>query len=649
MSLVIPFANPLGPQSGAARDGVIYGVLPRAAPVTSLEQTSVIAAPLVLRGDSASGTIAYSDVTATAGKVFANASDTASDEILVALPESGTVRAVLLEVTTAGTGSGTWAVGADYDDHTADVALPQTGTAPTLQALGTARVQLATPVLVTAVPQKRVSNQRRRWIRLRLSGATVSVAPVVNSVRFEMADPSHTDLTSIFAQGASPSFASRQSAHPSAGDLLLFGFDDVPLRMAPSVHRPAAEAGREWVYSKSDGSFTALPAARISDPSAQLTHTGGLNIGNAERAYIGNDVVLSYKTTGASTFVAPTGVTAVRVLVVGGGGAGGGGTSAVNYGGGGAGGTVRTNAALAVTPGVAVAVQVGAGGTKTANVGSAGGSSSFGALTATAGGGGDTTRTGGSNADFAGETGAAENHTAGGGAGAGEAGGADGASQGGDGVSSDITGAATFYGGGGGSVKVAAGAAGGDGGGGAGVAGAPGNVGANTGGGGGGGGISQPGGTGGSGIVIVRWTQAAVTHDVPIVPPSDFAKSTINGHSRYWLALRSTADTAAPILPENVTIRAAMARGVGAAGIPSPETTTYTRATVVARDLALANSTLILANVTTGAFASVEVPANQAIATATISLAVSVGDQLAVVQQLGHPTVNLGDGAIYLS
>lgn len=648
--IVIPFANPLGPQSGAAGDGVIFGSLPRAPAVSVLEQSSVIAASVVLRGDSVSGALTYTDVTASAAKVFANNTDPTVDEILVALPASGVVEAVLLEVTRAGTGAGTWAVTVDYDDHTSDVSVALSGTAPTLQALGSARVQLATPLDVTSVPLKRVSGERQRWLRLRLSGVTtVTIAPEINAVRLDMVAPSHVDFTALYGQGASPTFAGRQSlVSPVTGDMLLFGFDEIPLRLFPSVLRPAAEASREWVYSRAGGVFAALPAANFSDPTTRLT--GNYDTGNATRSYVGNDVVVTYRSTGAAqNFEVPAGVTGVRVLVVGAGGAGGGGVSGVNYGAGGAGGTVRAAASQAVTPGQTIAVTVGAGGTKTTNVGSAGASSSFGALVvATGGAGADTSRTGGLNADFAGEVGVGGTD-GGGGAGAGEAGGTDSAGQGGDGVSSDITGAATFFGGGGGGIEGGAGAVGGDGGGSAGSTGASANASANTGGGGGGSAVNQAGGGGGSGIVIVRWTQVPVISQIPIVPPADIARTTIATFDRYWLALRSTADAAAAILPENATLQAQVVRAAGSVGIPAPETETYTQAAVVARDPALDDSTLIVVNATTGERAAVVLAAGASIATAAISLAVTRGDQLVVVQPLGHPTVNLGDGAIYLS
>ena len=232
----------------------------------------------------------------------------------------------------------------------------------------------------------------------------------------------------------------------------------------------------------------------------------------------------------------------VEVLVVAGGGGGGGGTA----GGGGAGGLIY-NSNFTVTPGSALTVTVGAGGTgKVYSVsntaGDNGGNSVFGSLTAIGGGGGgnrDTVEvgknggsggggggddvgvnsagTGTSGQGFAGGTG-----RGGGGYSAGGGGGGAGASgqaspsislggNGGDGLGFNISGTFAYYGGGGGGGSHSGKSSGGIGGGGAGgsiysdnaVAGTT-NTGGGGGGGAGGAGIVA-GKNGGSGIVIVRY------------------------------------------------------------------------------------------------------------------------------------------------
>ena len=84
----------------------------------------------------------------------------------------------------------------------------------------------------------------------------------------------------------------------------------------------------------------------------------------------------TYTTAGCYTWVAPSGVTSVAVLVVGGGGGGGG-----NAGGGGAGGALRYMNGYSVTPGNSYALRVGVAGTSRAGSscgsGTAGGQSYF--------------------------------------------------------------------------------------------------------------------------------------------------------------------------------------------------------------------------------------------------------------------------------
>ena len=243
----------------------------------------------------------------------------------------------------------------------------------------------------------------------------------------------------------------------------------------------------------------------------------------------------------------------VEVLVVGGGGGGG-----VCYGGGGGGGGVLYNNAYSVTPGSAITVTVGAGGapgTYNYTSGGDGGNSVFGGITAIGGGGGghydnNNGRTGGSGGGGGGSSSntyglvsqggsgtygqgnrggrgggvpsGLNYRPGGGGGGAGEPGydydvnlGLGG--KGGDGLPFNISGRMQYYGGGGGGHTdgrsfLNSTSMGGKGGGGRG-----GNYGiprrgldgaANTGGGGGGSYGTQSGyecGTGGTGIVIVRY------------------------------------------------------------------------------------------------------------------------------------------------
>jgi len=191
----------------------------------------------------------------------------------------------------------------------------------------------------------------------------------------------------------------------------------------------------------------------------------------------------------------------VKVLVVGGGGGGASGQSGVNAGAGGGGGIVVYNAAYSVTtsPITVTVGNGGAGGTGNGSGGHNGTNSVFGSITATPGyGPSASSRTGGGNASYAGGTNNVYPNS-GGGAGATSVGYG---SNGGVGYTSDIRVALTpvQYGGGGGGSNSGTATGGG---------GTPNqSATANTGGGGGGGtdpGGNAHGGTGGTGVVIVRY------------------------------------------------------------------------------------------------------------------------------------------------
>jgi hypothetical protein len=244
-------------------------------------------------------------------------------------------------------------------------------------------------------------------------------------------------------------------------------------------------------------------------------------------------------------------LSAVEVLVVAGGGGGGG----VIGGGGGAGG-FRTETAFPITPGSAITVTVGDGGSggfswhSGSQRGNPGTDSIFSTITATGGGGGGahggndgrvngtTGGSGGGGGSAAGSAGNTPSTTPsqgnGGGTGDGNHGGGGGGSSangetrvsgvrggnGGNGTSSSISGTlVTYAGGGAGGARSGSGRVGGTGGSGGGGNGGTTDLsrssthgGTNTGGGGGGGGHNgsgagavQSGSNGGSGIVIVRY------------------------------------------------------------------------------------------------------------------------------------------------
>ena len=250
--------------------------------------------------------------------------------------------------------------------------------------------------------------------------------------------------------------------------------------------------------------------------------------------------VQSFTTTGTTTWTVPVGVTSVEVLVIAGGGGGG-----VNGGGGGGGGSSVSSTTYTVTPGSSVSVVVGNGGTG-ANSGNsyiaqAGGSSSFGLVSAIGGGGGNSYGAAGiSGSTGGGGSGGGSSHNgngiigtvsdggngnsnaAGGGGGGsaldGDAATAGAGGNGGRGTLNDISGSPIYYAGGGGGGAYSGysqtAGSGNDGGGGGSIIyttiATNGTI--NTGGGGGGGGAggNGTGGNGGSGIVIVSYNAQAI-------------------------------------------------------------------------------------------------------------------------------------------
>jgi hypothetical protein len=293
----------------------------------------------------------------------------------------------------------------------------------------------------------------------------------------------------------------------------------------------------------------------------------------------GGDTVVFFRTVGTCTWTVPSTISSVQYLVVGGGGGGGGDAA----GGGGAGGLLTNygGTALTVTPSESLVIAVGSGGVAGHNGPSndpgghvkptTGGHSQFGSVVAYGGGFGGNYNSGNGGIGGSGGGGAYSGGTAGAGTsgqgnaggnsaggGSGPAGGGGGGAggvgtagntaqgQGGPGLSVGITGSAVMYagGGGGGRWHVNGSAPGvnngGDGGGGAGSTGC-GNratdAAANTGGGGGGApaGCTGDGASGGSGIVIVRYS-------TPVVPSIN-ALPEVSGTTRTGSTLITTNGT----------------------------------------------------------------------------------------------------------
>ena len=344
----------------------------------------------------------------------------------------------------------------------------------------------------------------------------------------------------------------------------------------------------------SSGGLSSPAQALATCAPTETTFTGNGTIGTNGTNY----TVLKFTSTGACTWTAPAGVTTIDYLVVGGGGSGG--STRLGSAGGGGGGQVQSNTSLAVPAAGTVDVTVGAGGTPiqtgTDNAsnprGTNGGSSSIavtGGSTVTSlggsaganayiynvtqatpstsgytGGGGSshagtasTGSTGTGGASYKGGNGIADSTVAapqagGGGGGAGGVGANATSGQGGAGgvgLAASITGTSTYYGGGGGGGRRildanGAAGAGGNGGGGAGGEAAVGTSGtANTGGGGGGAALSSGdvlGGSGGSGLVVLRYVTPTIPSAVQgfqVAPRYADADTTADSATLSWTPL----------------------------------------------------------------------------------------------------------------
>ncbi len=175
-----------------------------------------------------------------------------------------------------------------------------------------------------------------------------------------------------------------------------------------TIASPNSNNTRTMTLSDTDGTIYIAPGdgiqALASGVPVARTITAGTGISITNGNGVGGNPTISATSTGlpgsqgqvftsSGTFTVPSGITAVKVTVLGGGGGGGSArtpTCGVSRGGGGGGGGLAIKFVTGLTPGGTVSVTVGgggAGGTPN-NAGSTGGTSSFGAYCSATGGGG---------------------------------------------------------------------------------------------------------------------------------------------------------------------------------------------------------------------------------------------------------------------
>lgn len=614
--ITIPFANRLGPNSGPAGDGVVFGVIPRIAPVTALSQVHLSPFTKILRGNAdALGAITYSNVTTaanndTAGDVslFDTVNPTV-DRLCIELSPNDEINGVSFLVSIAAVLTGApvadvfYRTVAGWASAAAIVtpALTSTG----LKKIGFTAVKYADISPIDDLIDPRNGTQMR-CLFVQFSGITaVTTAPLFTRIWKNIvhgADHKSANFTALTAQGASPDFSTAQAVIlPITNDLTLFGFDEKPVRLFPTIYRPSDAAHlKEWVYSTAAG-FVALPAANLSDPSTRFEAALALNQTAHQR--------INLTSTLASGAWGSSGIASTETLA---------GDGYVEF-------RVGANATLAAMIGFSEtnanahynsinwAIHVGHGATAFGSQWVNGAQQSGGTWAIATG---DVLRLERAGGVFSVYQNGTLRHTF--------------AATSTNPVLVDTAfiflAAVTDL------VLVNKSV----------VPEVPVNVTwkdnvAVT---------VANGGTQQFGLVT--------THQIPLVPPADWTKVSLTdtadvAHNRYWIGFRTTADTVTPVLPANFTLRGQPAKAAGNTGIPSPEAATYTSLTVAARDTALAAETLMIVNTASGAVVSVAVPSGDAIASQTISLPVANGDQLVLVQSLGHPTVSLGDGAIYIS
>ena len=206
------------------------------------------------------------------------------------------------------------------------------------------------------------------------------------------------------------------------------------------------QISRWLTYALLAGLFTSLPTAVITAPKASA------NSCISTSSTIDTQTVVRFTEVQNCLWGVPSGVTAVRVLVVGGGSSGGGGLAGVWWPQGGGGGEVVTQSSFSTTPGTFVAVTVGGGGAEISTQSTPstsennGDQSRFSTLTANGGVAPVNTLGPGGASGNGNPGGTTASVTSGGGGGAG---GAATGTTGGVGVNSNISGTTLMYGSGG--------------------------------------------------------------------------------------------------------------------------------------------------------------------------------------------------------
>jgi hypothetical protein len=207
--------------------------------------------------------------------------------------------------------------------------------------------------------------------------------------------------------------AAHKTSHATGGTDVITPADigaETPTNAQSKVNTHAALTntthglGAGYYFAKTTNSSQLLSWTEVQSkpstftpPIASATVFGGVKIGSGIGVDV-NGVISTLPTTShgvqvfqtSGTFVVPTGITFVFILVIAAGGSGGAGSTGNYSGGDGGAGESKYEYITGLTPGASIAVTIGVGGAAVSsyNSGLAGGPSSFGSYVSCVGGGG---------------------------------------------------------------------------------------------------------------------------------------------------------------------------------------------------------------------------------------------------------------------
>jgi hypothetical protein len=179
-------------------------------------------------------------------------------------------------VTTPGVYTGTLQANVRYKRASDGMWVSATNiTTPNLSTTGMKSVAFdsikASDIMLTDSLTDPITGEQDKCIHIWFSGAgTVTTAPLFSYIWKQL---THSMLrkainsTDVYNQGDNPDFSALPiSLMPAVGDLVLFGFQEIPVRLFFKIYDMGGTADytKEWVYSKA-GNFAQLDPSKILD------------------------------------------------------------------------------------------------------------------------------------------------------------------------------------------------------------------------------------------------------------------------------------------------------------------------------------------------------------------------------------------------